>query len=92
MIVTAGFLMVDIGLIVLAAIWPATFGKALFIYGLALFIPGLLTQRVLRVGTHSIWDKDSETDWTVSRWPVMIALIGLACVLAYCSLVLPRQG
>ncbi|HVS34524.1 MAG TPA: hypothetical protein VMS17_03015 [Gemmataceae bacterium] len=58
----------------------------MLIYGCLLAVPcGLWFSAVLRMGR---WG-DGAFDWTIQRWPALIGLMGLACVLAYFSL---RRG
>ena len=86
LIAVALFLLVDAILIVLTALWPGTFGMLVLVYGLALFVVGLRVFR--RTSPGHIGD----TNWTVARWPGMIALNGLACVLAAFSFaILPKH-
>jgi len=84
--VTAGFFAVDVILIISSRFWPESVGLVMLIYGFVLMIPGL---RVLRgvVGFQHAGD----ADWSIGRWPLMIALMGLACVLAYIPIVLHRH-
>ena len=83
-VVVAAFLLVVDGLwMVLTGCWPTTFGRPMLIYGCVLFIPAALWFGVIL--RRSQWG--GEMDWTVHRWPLLIGLTGLACVLAYFSLV-----
>jgi hypothetical protein len=81
-VVAAALLVVDGVWIVLAACWPDVFGAVMLIYGGVLLLPSALwfaaVLRIVRWG----W----EMDWTIHRWPMLIGLMGLACVLAYFSL------
>ncbi len=74
---------VDLFLILLAALVPEPFGVLLLVYGGILLLGGVTLFRVL---SWEHWHL-SDVDWTVARWAVLAALMGLACVLAYFSLV-----
>jgi uncharacterized protein (DUF983 family) len=79
----AGMLLLDVVLIVLAAVWPRVFGWFLLGYGLVLLAVGIVGFRAV-ASAH--W---SDVDWEVARWPALIGAMGLACATAYASLVLP---
>ena len=82
-VVAAVLLVVDGAWIVLTACWPQVFGVAMLVYGCVLFVPNALWFGViLRTGR---WG--GEMDWTIHRWPLLAALAGMACVLAFFSLV-----
>jgi hypothetical protein len=81
----AGMLLLDVQLIVLAAIWPRVFGWFLLGYGLVLLAVGVVGFRVVALGHWHL----SDVDWEVARWPALLAAMGLACAAAYVSLVLP---
>ncbi|HEV3146582.1 MAG TPA: hypothetical protein VGZ47_22025 [Gemmataceae bacterium] len=84
--VTAGLLVIDIIWIALGRIWPDSVGMAMLIYGLVLLVPGLrVLARVTGFG-HA-----GDADWNIGRWPLMIVLMGLACVLAYIPIVIQRH-
>jgi hypothetical protein len=83
----AGLLLLDVLLIVLARIWPGTFGFLLLGYGLVLLVLGLVGFRIVTLGYWTFAD----VDWTLARWPVLLAAMGGACAAAYVSLVLPVQ-
>jgi hypothetical protein len=83
----AGLLILDVLWIVLAGLWPEVFGWILLGYGLLLLAPGIVGFRLVTLG-HWHW---SDVDWEVARWPLLVAAMGLACVAAYASLVLPGQ-
>jgi hypothetical protein len=87
-VVAAVLLAVDGVWIGLTACWPGVFGVAMLIYGCVLSCPCVLWfSAVLRA---SRWT-GAEMDWTIHRWPLLIGLTGLACVLAFFSLVHPFQ-
>jgi hypothetical protein len=97
LIATAGFVLVDIVFIPLAALLPGTVGPALFVYGLVLSIGALIVSQALAVafgGVRALWwiflpTIWEQIDWNLMRWPVMIGPAGLACILAYFSLGIP---
>ena len=81
-IVAAVLLGIDLVWIGLTVCWPDTFGPLMVIYGGVLLFPcALWMAAVVRMARWS-----GEFDWTIHRWPVMIGLMGLACVLAFFSL------
>ena len=85
--VTAVLLVIDLILIALSRIWPDPFGVVMLIYGLVLMIPGMrVLARVTGFG-HA-----GDADWNIGRWPLMIALMGLACVLAFIPIVVHRHN
>ena len=78
MVAAAFSLAATVALILLGRLWPETFGMVLLVVGLLLFVGGLSGFRLV-AGRQHIGD----VDWVVARWPMMVALMGLACVLAY---------
>ena len=68
--------------IVLTACWPDAFAMPMAIYGGVLLLPCALWMSTVVRRTGLI----GEFDWTIHKWPVMIGLMGLACVLAFFSL------
>jgi len=85
LIATAAFVLVDLVFIPLAALLPGTFGGALLAYGLVLSIGALIVFSAFT----KLFGVGDKADWSLLRWPVMIGLVGLACVLAYYSLGIP---
>jgi hypothetical protein len=81
-VVAAVLLVIDVVWIALAGLWPETFGILMAIYGGVLLLPCALWMSAVVRRTNL----GSEFDWTIHKWPVMIGLIGLACVLAFFSL------
>jgi drug/metabolite transporter (DMT)-like permease len=84
--VTAGLLLVDLALILSSRLWPDSMGLVTLIYGLVLLVPGLRILARLTGYGHA-----GDADWNIGRWPLMIALMGLACVLAYIPILLHRH-
>jgi hypothetical protein len=83
MIATAGFLGVNVIFILLTFLRPDAYGDALRAYGAVLFLIG-------SVVSWTVWWFSSDgtsSDWTLARWPVMVALMGLSCILAYFSFI-----
>jgi hypothetical protein len=85
--VTAVLLAIDLILIAGSRFWPDSVGLVTLIYGLLLLVPGLrILARVTGYG-HA-----GDADWNIGRWPLMIALMGLACVLAFIPILLHRHA
>lgn len=86
LIATVVFLAIDILLISLTGLWPDTVSMVLLVYGAVIGVVGLVgLRRTLGFG-HA-----GDVDWSLARWPLMLALMGLACVLAYFTFVIkPR--
>jgi hypothetical protein len=84
---TMALLVLDVILIALAHLFPDVFGGFLILYGLILFVAGMFGLRFCHRGHWYLTD----LDWDLARWPAMLALIGLACVLGFGSLVLPMR-
>lgn len=81
-VVTAFLLVVDVVWITLSMVWPDMFGMFMVVYGGLLLLPcALWLSAVVRMTRLS-----GEFDWAIHKWPVMIGLMGLACVLAFFSL------
>ncbi len=80
LVTVAALLAADVALIVLARLWPQTFGRVLLVYGCLLLLPGLAGFRLV-----ARWGHVADIDWSIARWPAAIALLGLASVLAYGS-------
>jgi hypothetical protein len=78
---------VDVFLIALAHVFPDTLGGFLAAYGAVLLLFGMLGLRSTMLGHWYLTD----VDWSLGRWPLLMALLGLACVLAFASLVLPQR-
>src|SRR5262249_7574121 len=91
LIATACFLFVDLFFILLAGLRPEIFGKALLVYGRVLLVPGCVVFVLVTYATSQgrLREDYGDIDWNLARWPLMIALVGLACVLAYYSFVGP---
>ena len=85
--VTAALLAIDLVLIISSRIWPDSVGWVMLIYGFVLLIPGLRLLRSVVGFGHA-----GDADWNIGRWPLMIALMGLACVLAYLPILIHRQA
>jgi hypothetical protein len=84
--VTAILFVIDLSLIIGSRFWPDSLGLSMLIYGLVLLVPGLrISARVCGFG-HA-----GDADWNIGRWPLMIALMGLACVLAYIPILVHRH-
>jgi len=73
--------------ILLAHLFPDVLAIPLVVYGGALLFVGLAG---LRSCSRYHWYL-ADVDWDLARWPLLLALVGLACVLAYASLVLPQR-
>ncbi|HZY83620.1 MAG TPA: hypothetical protein VFE78_02205 [Gemmataceae bacterium] len=85
--VTAALLGADLLLVVLARLLPGVFEKVLLGYGLVLSVAGAVGWRLLAPG----WGLHvGDIDWGAARWPALVGLMGLACLLAYASFVAPR--
>ncbi len=78
--VLALFLGIDLLLFALTALWPRPMGLVMLIYGSILACGGFIGFRMVSPNQHI-----KHTDWGMARWPIMFALHGLACVLAYFS-------
>jgi hypothetical protein len=78
----AGLVTADVVLIALTARWPLVFGGPLVVFGAVLMLIGLAGLRLTMSRGHI-----AETDWTLARWPMLFALTGLACLLAFYTFV-----
>jgi hypothetical protein len=78
---------VDVLLILVTHLFPDVFGAFLVVYGGVLLFAGMVGLRSCSIGHWHVAD----VDWYVARWPLLLALLGLACVLAFASLVLPPR-
>ena len=83
-LVAGALLLVDGAWITLSALWFDPFGPAMAIYGGILLFPcAVWLSAVFRMYR---WGGGGEFDWNIHRWPLLIGLMGLACVLAFFSL------
>jgi membrane protease YdiL (CAAX protease family) len=95
LIATGIFVLVDLVFIPLAALLPGTFGTPLLVYGAVLSVGAFLVFSGFQGSLYGV-PLVEKADWSLMRWPVMIGLVGFACVLAYFSLGIPawkeKQG
>jgi hypothetical protein len=84
-----GFVAFDLLLVALAALSPAVFGKVLVGFAVVMLLAGWVTFRLLQ------WEGGLEgwlfpfagnIDWRVGRWALLSLLSGLACLLAFGSI------
>ena len=86
-IVALVLVLLDVLLIALTHLFPDTFGTFDLVFGSVLCFLGLTGLRGCVRGRWYLTD----VDWAIARWPLLLALIGLSCVLTYASLVLPQH-
>jgi hypothetical protein len=88
MIVAAMLLFIDVILIALTALMPSPFAKVMLVYGALLFLGGLIALRGFRFekgffsSTGWFSSFENNIDWNFGRWPLLIALSGMVCMLA----------
>ena len=94
-IVATVLLFIDVILILLSVLMPSPFAKVMLVYGGLLFIGGMIALRGFRFEkgffSSNGWFSSFENnvDWKFGRWPLLIALSGMVCMLA--SLVWMRK-
>jgi hypothetical protein len=86
-VVALVLILLDVVLIALTQLFPESFGMFDLVFGSVLCFLGLMGLRACMRGGWYLTD----VDWEIARWPLLLALIGLSCVLTYVSLVLPQR-
>jgi hypothetical protein len=86
-VVAQVLILLDVVLIALTHLFPDTFGLFDLVFGSVLCLFGLMGLLASVRGYANL----AEVDWEIARWPLLLALIGLSCVLTYASLVLPQR-
>jgi hypothetical protein len=78
-LIVAGMLLyIDVSLIALSALMPEPFAKVMLAYGGLLFIGGMIAL----FGIQFEKDVVINVDWKFGRWPLLLAICGMVCILA----------